>query len=334
MTPQLLGPKPSFEIERNTVLNLNSGFRHKRLCDGPTFTAGDACQFSCAYCYCPAAMQKDRKLQAILQQAGKAHCEVVIRRNNAAAILRKQLTTRSGHPRFADPADRRVCFASPLVDVAGSVQLAEETIELCRVILELTNWQIRLLSKSRLLPLVAAVLAPYRDRLIFGVSTGTLNEPLAAAIEHGTAWLSKRLEALHELQDAGFRTFGMACPSLPQSDYDAFAAAQVNAVRLAQCEHFYAEVLNERGASLDRTTGAMRAAGFAAEAAALHAACTDRQQWEAYARATFLAYTRVVPPSKLRFLQYVTPASFPWWKEHEALGAILLGRAAAPTLTL
>jgi len=39
-------------IETNTrILNLDSGFQHKYLCDGPTFSAGTACAYRCSYCY-------------------------------------------------------------------------------------------------------------------------------------------------------------------------------------------------------------------------------------------------------------------------------------------
>jgi len=79
-----------------------------------------------------------------------------------------------------------VIYASPLVDVAANMDLARETVEICKVILELTNWEIRLLSKSNLLPKIAESLTGYRSRMIYGVSTGNLDDPLAAAYEQGT----------------------------------------------------------------------------------------------------------------------------------------------------
>lgn len=42
--------KPVHFVE-TTILNERSGFVHKRLCNGPTFSAGTACAFSCTYCY-------------------------------------------------------------------------------------------------------------------------------------------------------------------------------------------------------------------------------------------------------------------------------------------
>ena len=55
---------------------------------------------------------------------------------------------------------------------------------------------------------------------------------------------------------------------------------------------------------------------------------TDRAAWEGYARATYLAHAKVVPPNKFRFLQYVQAGQAGWWREHAHLGAVLLGSHA------
>lgn len=68
----------------------------------------------------------------------------------------------------------------------------------------------------------------HHQRLIFGFSTGTLDDRVAKAFEAGTALVSKRLESLHWLQDRGLRTFGMICPSLP---YDRFSREICDAIR-------------------------------------------------------------------------------------------------------
>jgi DNA repair photolyase len=244
--------------------------------------------------------------------------------------LRQQLTDGNGRPKYWDEPDRRVIYASPSVDVAGNMELVRETVEACKVILELTNWQIRLLSKSNLLPKVAAGLGTDHGaflRVIYGVSTGTLDDGIAAAFEQGTAKVSKRLESLHWLQDHGFRTYGMICPSLPQRDYFDFASSMAEAIRAEQCEHVWAEVINVRGESMVRTVGALQVAGFQEAAAALHVVSTDPIAWERYARATFEAHAtmyRGLWRGKLRFLQYVTASSRAWWKARETEGAILL----------
>lgn len=216
-------------------------------------------------------------------------------------------------------------FSSPSVDGAATPEMAEETAQACEIILENTMWQIRLLSKSANLPLIAEHLEQYRDRLIFGVSTGTLDDALARSFEKGCAAVSKRIESLHWLQDHNFRTFGMACPSLPQADPATFVAGMCNALRLEKLEHLWAEPLNVRGASLTATVEALKAGSFHAEADELQVVSDNKSAWEAYARALFQAYADQVPASKLRFLQYVTKESSAWWNAQKDSGAIPLG---------
>lgn len=259
----------------------------------------------------------------VLNESKTQFEDAVIRRENAAKILHQQLHFSDGRPRFDDPEDRRVVFASPLVDVAGNLELARETIELCRIILQSTHWQIRLLSKSNLLPVIARELSVYRDRMIYGVSTGALDDGIAAAIEAGTPKVSKRIESLHVLQDEGFRTYGMICPSLPQDDYVAFSREVCQAIRIDRCEHVWAEVINVRGQSMNRTVEALKEAGYK-DAAYRLAATSNRQVWEQYARDTFLAHAQFIPPSKLRYLQYVRPDTQAWWAQQASKGAILL----------
>lgn len=320
--------KPVFEYAAKTVINLKSGFAHKLLCDGPTFTAGNACAFSCSFCYVPDMAAKFPGLG----MAGQKHEEIVLRRQNAVEIVERQLLNPNGKPRFKDPNDTRVIYASPLVDVAANMDLVRETVTICQLILQYTNWQIRLLSKSPLLTEIAKLLVngPYaidfgqRKRMIFGLSTGTLDDKLAAAFEQGCPTVSKRIKALHELQDEGWRTFGMICPSLPQLDYLEFAQQMSAAIRIDRCEHVWAEVMNVRGESMVRTCAALTNAGYVWESNRLADVSGDKTAWEGYARATFNAENKFIAGDKLRFLQYVTSNTRQWWQDRQPQGAILL----------
>lgn len=322
--------KPVHEVPAKSVLNLTSGFVHKLLCDGMTFTMGSACAYSCTFCYVEDLMRKNPHWQQVMRAQPGAHFEdVVIRRRGGVEALRQQLTLR-GQPRFmGDEQAGRVIYASPLVDVAANMELVRETVEACRAILQLTRWDIRLLSKSTLLPKVAEMLGEAgKSRVIYGVSTGTLDDGLARAFERGTPLVSKRLESLHTLQDAGCRTFGMICPSLPDplgGDYLAFAREMKAAIRAERCEHVWGEVINVRGDSMTRTVAALREAGARNHAASLEHVSTDKVAWEAYARATFEGHVAAgYAPWQLRFLQYITASSKPWWQAREADGAVLL----------
>jgi len=133
--------------------------------------------------------------------------------------------------------------------MCGKYGSRPETSELCKVILELTNWQIRLLSKSSFLPFIAKGLEQFpglraRQRVIYGVSTGTLDDKLASSIEQGCPLVRRRIESFHWLQNSGFRTFGMICPSLPQPDYLQFSKDILSAIRADRCEHIWSEVIN------------------------------------------------------------------------------------------
>ena len=321
--------KRVYSIPSKSIINFNSGFKHKLLCDGLTFSTGTACVFKCAFCYVGPMMARNPQTR-FLKCEEIDHSDVVIRRRDPLTILKSQLLDRRGRPKFLRKEnDQRVIYASPLVDVAANMELVRETVEVCEKILELTHWQIRLLSKSNLLLKVAEKLpSVFRDRVIYGFSTGTIDDRLARSFEEGTALVRKRLKALHALQDNGYRTFGMICPSLPQNDYRAFAKEMAYAIRPEKCEHVWAEIINVRGESMNRTCDALLKGGFAEEAEMLRSVSSDRSHWEDYARRTFLAHSEFIPARKLRFLQYVTTKNLDWWRRHESEKAVLLGKVA------
>ncbi len=337
-----MNKKPVIYREAKTVLNDdNDGFHEKLLCDGITFNAGDACCYSCEFCYVEAQMLKvDHELiDAHNTDNGRTleggnllrFKDLVIRRENALEILRRQLLKKDGTPQYPDEEDTRVVYGSTLVDVAANMTLVRETSEICNLILEHTHWKIRLLSKSHFLSkLIEDSLIPekYHQRLILGFSTGTLDDDVANAIETGTARVSKRIDALHWLQDRGIPTFGMICPSLPQENYDKFSHEMCAAIRVKKCEHVWAEVINVRGESFTRTIAGLQRKGFNKEADMLAAVINDPEKREEYARATFEAHTKNVPKGKLSFLQYISPHSADWWAKQRDNGAVLLGETA------
>ena len=334
--------KPVFWVKGKNVLNFKSGFGPKRLCDRLTFSLGSACTFSCAFCYVEAMMSKSPHMAAIRVDGKPLPLEdVVIRREGALDALRRQLESAGRSTGWkgalVQPREKPlVVYSSPLVDVAGNLELAKETIAACKIICELTPWDIRLLSKSALLPYIAANIPPdWKGRIIYGVSTGTLDDTLAGSFEAGTALVRRRLASLYQLQDSGHRTFGMLCPSLPPVErnpetYLRYAREMAVAIRAERVEEVWAEVINVRGRSMVRTINALQSGGFNAEAAALAAVSTHRPSWEQWSRDTFLAHASVYDafPGKLHYLQYVSEKTAPWWKERMARGAVPLGKHA------
>lgn len=331
--------KPMIFRDAKSIVTPNLEFQEKKLCDGLTMNPGDACVYNCEYCYVPSSMLKltSDHIEKFndLHPGNPKKCgfrDLVIRRRksdqeDSLSLLKEQLDRG-----LARANEHLVVFGSTLVDVAANVTLLNETAAVCTMILERTRWDLRLLSKSPLLAhLVSKNLIPkkHHQRLIFGFSAGTLDDQTAKAIERGTPLVSKRLEALHWLQDHNYRTYGMICPSLPQTDYSATARALCAAIRGDKCEHVWAEVINPRGDSLSRTALALEGAQFHNHAAAVKAVtgAENRDAWEVYARNTFLALKDIVPGEKLRYLQYVSEKSRSWWETHRDSGAVLLGEA-------
>ena len=329
-----------FHEKATSALEINNpAFTAKLLCDGPVLNCGVTCAFSCAYCYVPSFLPrffpdllKDNDLRAgptVGQARGTQ--DVVVRKRNPLGLVAKELVREDGKDKYPGDGPVKVVFASTLVDVAANKILLQETADVCNFILAHTPWHIRLLSKCSLLKnLVEDQLIPeeYHQRLIFGFSTGTLDEKVSRAIERGTSAPETRIKALQWLQDEGLRTYGMVCPSLPQRDYAKFSREVCSAIRVAKCEHVWGEVINARGDANIQTVEALRKAGLNDEADMLNAVVNSTPEWESYAQATFCAHKANVPADKLRFLEYIDANTPDWWAKQRKFGAVLLGQAA------
>jgi DNA repair photolyase len=336
-TDENMAGKPVFKTPSKTALAMSKEFAHKTLTSGPMMNLGDACAYDCTYCFNEACAAK--RFAKPLRAAGLEFQDIVSRRcantgESILTVLDENLATPTWRKRFNE---HHVLFTSSTVDPAPNAELLEETAQAILRILKLNRWHIRVLSKSTNLPRLARRLEELypgaRERLIFGVSTGTLDDKVARAIEVGTPLVTKRIKSLRQLQDEGFRTFGMICPSLPQHDYRAFSDAICEAVRVDRCEHVWAEPINVRGKSFVRTIAALRGAGLDDEADSLAtvSGTGTGAAWDDYAKATFVAHAHNVPPEKLRFLHYPTKLSLPWWREQVQHGAVLLGKLAHDT---
>jgi DNA repair photolyase len=321
------GGKNYFTIPSATVLNMGSGFIHKDLCSAGTLTAGSACAYSCVYCSVGATMFRSPDT-AILRLLGIKHEDAVIRRLKPAKILREQLTYRDGSPRYKDPSDRRVVILSPIVDPLPSIEFLEETLELVLLIMELTNWDVRILTKSMLVKKLAArIPEEYRLRIIYGLSIGILDDDMANSVERLTSLPSKRIEAYQELRAQGLRTYSMHCPILPQKDYPAFAERLASSVDWEKDEHVWAEALNSRGESNEKTITALGTTGFNAEAELLKESTRSHDAWELeYNRPLFEALAAICPPGKLRYLVYATDKDRDYWLARRDRGAVVLGK--------
>jgi DNA repair photolyase len=123
------------------------------------------------------------------------------------------------------------------------------TIHALRLLLEKTEFRIRILTKSGIVVTSQYInlLKAHRDRVVVGLSIGTLDNSWARAVEKRATNPTKRLDALASLQAEGIPTFGMLCPVFPDVLEEGRLDALVDAIRPDVCEHVWAEPYNDRG---------------------------------------------------------------------------------------
>lgn len=180
-----LGGKVCLTIPSMTILNIGSGFNEKDMTTRGSITGGTACPYSCVYCSTPTMMGRSHHTR-ILRLLGIKHADAVIRRLDPVNTLRAQLTHKDGSPRFKD--DHGVVIISPIVDPLPNIEIFEESLELILLVMELTGWDVRVLTKSWLVrKLAERIPAKYRRRLIYGVSLGIIDDNIAKVVERGAS---------------------------------------------------------------------------------------------------------------------------------------------------
>lgn len=123
------------------------------------------------------------------------------------------------------------------------------TEDVLHELIDFTGFRIRILTKSAIvgMPRWVDLLQRWGDRVLVGLSIGTLDDRWAKKIEVGTSSPSARIRALHRLQDAGVPTYGMLCPVFPDVVQDERGVEQlVDAIRPGLCEEIFAEPYNDR----------------------------------------------------------------------------------------
>jgi len=118
-----------------------------------------------------------------------------------------------------------------------------------RMLMERTSFRVRILTKNSVVGTsekVRGFLVEHRDRVVVGLSTGTLDDAWARRVEVGTPPPLARVTATNMLQDAGVPTFGMLCPIFPDVLEDDGLERLVEAIRPDRCETVWAEPFNDR----------------------------------------------------------------------------------------
>lgn len=266
---------------------------------------GSVCEFDCTYCHAIEAATRLKPVQEILEKGYALEDFSLYRtKGNVLSCLERDLMK-------IEPADRRTVFFCTSCDPCGTPEHVDITTGAIRLIMERSDLQVRVLSKSCLIMDVARALLPYKDRITYGISTGTEKPRISAAIEAGTSPISWRLQTLRRLQDEGFRTYGMLWPFVPFSYLDDL----VKAIRPKKCEMIWAEPFNPGMESLSDTCKKLDSCGIGSIADEIRAQCKPdafREFSEFCLRYLRNNLRRMNAVSKLRFIQHVNkkPAEF------------------------
>jgi len=295
--------KQHLHYSGKTGIAVTKGFQKKLLADYAV-NIGNVCEFGCTFCYVPAVTTKQKTVQDVLAKGYQFEEFSLYRdRLNVLDYVSKDLQKIS-------PEDTSTVFFCTTCDPCSTEKHANTSTEAIRLIVERSNLQVRVLSKSLLIKVIAQHLSAHKKRVIYSLSTGTSIPEISAAIEENASPIAERVEALHWLQDSGYRTYGMICPVLPSevSRVDEL----LKQVRPDRCEHVWAEAMNVRGKSLVKTKEALAAANLEDHALELQRilGTGNRKNWIEYSKKLFLAFQSQMAAigqlDKLRYLQYVT----------------------------
>src|ERR1700744_3248235 len=106
-TGKTIAGKPVLTVPAKSVINMESGFGHKLLCDKLTFTAASASHYSCTYYYVEDLMTKNPHcMEAQKLNPDRKFADVVIRHAGAADAVKNFLTGKGGVPKYLDPNDK------------------------------------------------------------------------------------------------------------------------------------------------------------------------------------------------------------------------------------
>jgi len=293
--------KIQFNYLGNTGIGRTKAFEEKHLAEY-SVNIGNICAFGCTYCYTPSVTSKQKIIRDIITQ-GYNIDEISCYRHMDNVLECVAWDLKKIHP-----DDHRTVFFCTTCDPCATKEHADTTIKAIRLIMERSKLQVRLLSKSVNIIHIAQDLAVYRDRITYSLSTGTASPDISRAIEERASNITERIQALHWLQDNGFRTYGMICPVLPSEGDNVIQL--LDQVRPELCENVWVEAVNVRGKSLVQTYKKLIDADLMDHAEELKRVMNNKAAWIEYSKRLFLGFQSEMRDrgllDRMYFLQYVS----------------------------
>jgi len=312
--------KHAFTYDGKTGIAESKEFKKKLLAD-LSCNIGCICEFGCTFCYVPTVTKKQKYVQAVLKKGHNIDDFSLYRsKDNVLNTVKRDLIK-------IQPGDNREVIFCTTCDPCATEEHADITTSAIKLIMESSDLQVRVLSKSVLIMDIASELEGFRDRITYSLSTGTIRPEISACIEGNASPIEDRIKILKKLQADGFRTYGMLCPILP-SEIDKLDIL-IDEINPKVCEHVWAEAINVRGKSLVETREQLIECGLNEDAEAIGDVMGNKESWRNYSKELFLNLQTKMKKRELlhkfRFLQYVKkePTKFKKFFENQE-GAVCL----------
>lgn len=302
-----------FVEDNNFKITSSPEFSKKGLADW-SFNIGVACKFRCTYCYVPsltASRCKTKHARDRLKEKGISDVR------NAFSIYRgeeniKQYLELSFQKYKNKFKEGQVLFLCTLTDPLPDEKYLKITEYIIKETLRSTPLTVRLLTKSALVIDLAKALEDYKERVIYGISTGTTRKDISRILEERAAPIEERVKAIHWLQDNNYRTFGMICPvGVYESDEESVKKLLDN-VRPEHkcCEAVWVEPINARAGNFKAIVSKFTENGLNTEVELMEQTREDkdRSAWFEYSKSLFNNFKAEMMRrgvlDKLNFLQY------------------------------
>jgi len=262
-----------------------SGLNHKSLCDY-VINVATGCTHGCKFCYVPStpnitARQDMLQDEVDVEDGQQEWGSYLLYRDDLPERLARKL---AGKRKWQwTPRGRGVVMLSSGTDCYQDRRTAQITRG-CVAELVKHRLPVRILTRSpavvRDIDLYQAATEIQEGLVRVGSSIPCLDDAQVRAIEPGAPVPSARLDALHELSEAGVPVYVSMSPTYPTLDRGDFEHLLSRFAELDPAVVFH-EPINPRGANFDMTIQAAREAGQEELATEL-ARLTDKEQWVEY----------------------------------------------------
>ena len=228
------------------------GFAKKGLSDFKLDIMG-LCGFGCRYCSSNSGnylrINRERFADATEEQLGE---RIYPADDPALTFVWRDVLEHLERQLDRKPRDwgkGQVLVFSMLTDGFSPIMVKRGVTEAAlRMVLDRTQFRVRILTKNATVgsPWWVEFFAGHRERVVVGLSIGTLDDEWAKRVEIGTSAPSARLNALRNLQDAEIPTYGMLCPMFPDLLRGDALEELVNRIDPYAVEDIWAEPYNDR----------------------------------------------------------------------------------------